>query len=165
MIYVISIKIMDQQQNDKYQNTKIYYLQDDSTGEKLYFGSTYKTLDDRLDRHKIDSFRESQSEYNSKKSKYLRSMDLKNLSIHLIEDYPCNTRNEKIKRERYWFDIYKLKLNSYKPYITHHNRDSKNEKKRQVIKCKCGYTFTYSGKSIHMKSALHQDAMKLCKLD
>ena len=72
-----------------YQNSKIYRLWCDET-DKIYIGSTTLKLCNRLAHHK--------SSHNSCRSKTLFEIS-NNVKIELIENYPCNSKEELNKKE------------------------------------------------------------------
>jgi hypothetical protein len=79
--------------NNKYQNGKIYKI----TGNGLiYIGSTTETLQKRLNRH-LHYINENR--YCSS-SKCLTGNDYK---IELLELCPCNTREELLDKEYFWY--------------------------------------------------------------
>ena len=83
---------------------KIYKLINDST-DKIYIGSTCSSLNERLNKHKNNykCFIEKKG-----KQSYITSyklLELGNVDIILIEDYPCENKKELNKRERYYIDI------------------------------------------------------------
>ena len=75
--------------------------------EIFYIGSTIQKLNKRLLLHKYSSFNIKSYEFYSKKNNYIRLMNLennngyKNISIHLIEDFPCQSKIELLFREKY----------------------------------------------------------------
>ena len=81
----------------KYQNSKIYKIVCNNSG-RIYIGSTYLTLEERLKKHELDY-----KHYLIGKCKYphIRSFDIfkdKNYSIELIKNFPCKNRTE-LERE------------------------------------------------------------------
>ena len=95
--------------DNKYQNGKIYKLVCDAT-PIVYYGSTIKPLSHRLVQHKghIDcSSREL--------------FQLGNVSIELVEEYPCNSKKELEARERIYIEFmlnnfnHKIICNKYIP--------------------------------------------------
>lgn len=77
-----------------YQNGKIYKLVSDNT-DKIYIGSTCNPLYKRLGHHKND---------NKRKEKILTSKELTKFDdckIILIEDFPCERKEQLTARERY----------------------------------------------------------------
>lgn len=119
----------------QYSDGKIYKIIDNTNGS-LYIGSTAEpTLARRLAKHRsaYKSFLNSDGKNSNLRSfQILRSGDFK---IVLIEDYPCETRDQLLSREQYWMDKTQC--------VNHQNakgHDSKNYQKfyqkvyRQVFK-------------------------------
>ena len=88
-----------------YQNGKIYKIVNDEN-DKIYFGSTtLKYLSTRLVKHRCEfkAFKEG------KRTKFCSVNEVlkyKNYKIILIENYPCNSKDELISRERYYIEKY-----------------------------------------------------------
>jgi len=87
---------------------KIYKLVSDKT-DKIYVGSCVISLNRRFSKHKC----------NTKKKCSSRKLfvDGATVSIKLIEDFPCETKNELKIRERYHI-INNDCINANKPYIS-----------------------------------------------
>jgi len=84
-----------------YKNGKIYRIVCNETG-LCYVGSTTQTLTKRLSRHKLN-FRQ----YLNEKYHYVSSFDIlekNNYDIVLIEEYPCENKNQLHKRERHYIE-------------------------------------------------------------
>jgi hypothetical protein len=84
-----------------YENGKIYKIVD-NTNDNIYIGSTCKRLCQRMAQH-----RSNYKGYLDGKISYVSSFDiLKNGSydIILIENYPCKSKEELTKRERYYIE-------------------------------------------------------------
>ena len=84
--------------DDKYKEGKIYKLIDNTNGN-IYIGSTTKTLNQRLSKHKCHY-----KIYKKGKCSVLTSFEIiknENYYIQLIENYPCNSKYELELRERY----------------------------------------------------------------
>lgn len=100
---------------DKYKRGKIYKIVCNKTGLQ-YVGSTCEpTLSRRLAVHKNDY-----NNYLNKKRRNITSFEvLKNndYSIILIEDYPCNRKEQLLQRER-WFIENTECVNKRTPYIS-----------------------------------------------
>ena len=75
-----------------YANSKIYQILCWTTGD-CYIGSTVMSLNARLQAHK------NRMSCNSKSI-----IERGNYTIELIEDYPCNTKEELLYRERFYFE-------------------------------------------------------------
>jgi hypothetical protein len=125
---------------NKYQNGKIYKIVCNKTN-LVYIGSTIqKYLSNRLKGHLYD-FKTQRK--NSTSFKVLESNDY---YIELVELYSCNSKDELLVRERYYFDIFEC-VNKLKPKITieekkeqhfkackkyrENNRDNINEKYKE----------------------------------
>jgi len=108
-----------------YQLGKVYKIESDNT-DKIYIGSTCHNLTGRLSIHK--------THYNAwlKSNKlFCSSFDILKFGgykITLIEDYPCNSKNELLLRERFHIELNKeIAININKP-ITN------NEEKKEQVK-------------------------------
>ena len=106
----------------KYQKGKIYKLVSNYTDE-IYIGSTIQPLSKRLGGHKLDFERG-----NNLSSKKL--MELGEVKIILIENFPCETKEELLKRERFYIESMKC-LNKIIPT---QNRKEWREKNKNHIK-------------------------------
>ena len=113
---------------------------------------------------------------------YLRSYDIlqnDDYQIVLIENYPCNSKNELERRERYWIEntdcvnkniptrskkeadkAYALKnadrCKQYKDQYYQKNKQTISEKGKQPFECICGVSITNSSRLNHLKSKKHQ---------
>ena len=84
-----------------YQNGKIYEIINDET-EGKYIGSTTVLLCKRMAEH-----RSNYKKYLKNGRKYITSYDIlkyDSAKIVLIENYPCNSKEELEARERYWIE-------------------------------------------------------------
>ena len=162
---------------------KIYKIVD-NTNNNVYIGSTCEpTLARRLAKHI--------SNYNCyKNGKYSYTSSFKifengNYNIVLIEDFPCENKNQLYARERYWTEnincininrnqgiIYEL--GGLKEYKKVNNREYCEKNKESILKkkkifyqnnkakltekfnCNCGGCFTKTHKSCHIKTKKHQ---------
>ena len=102
-----------------YQNGKIYKIID-NTNDNIYVGSTtQKTLARRLDNH-----RGHYKNYLEGKGRKCMSYDIiinNDYKIILIEDYPCDNRDQLRMREQYWIDKTKC-INKNRAYQSKENR-------------------------------------------
>lgn len=93
---------METNMNDRYKNGKIYKIVCNVTG-KIYIGSTcLPTLAKRLAYH-----RKGYKQYLEQKYPYVSSFEIlenNNYSIILLEEYPCETKDQLLARERYYID-------------------------------------------------------------
>jgi hypothetical protein len=79
--------------DSRYQNGKIYKLVCDAT-PIVYYGSTIQLLSKRLNIHKYSTNCCSRELF-----------ELGNVSIELIEEYPCNNKQELLARERIYIEF------------------------------------------------------------
>jgi hypothetical protein len=89
---------------NKYQRGKIYKIVSDNYN-KIYIGSTTKTLHSRLWYHNY-TYNLWKNDYGC----YLSSFKLiskGNFKIELLENYPCSLAKDLKKREQYWLDNFK----------------------------------------------------------
>lgn len=160
-----------------YSKGKIYRLVCNTT-DKQYIGSTVQLLSQRLGLHK-SIFKRF---IGGKSTKALTAFDIlfeNNYSIVLVEDYPCNNKDELMRRERYFIDTMPC-VNKNNPVQTQEEKDSykikyredpnhlikmiqyqtkyrqKNlEKSRANTVCECGGHFQHKNKLSHFKSIRH----------
>tara|TARA_R100000951_G_C2535044_1_gene147565 strand:+ start:96 stop:581 length:486 start_codon:yes stop_codon:yes gene_type:complete len=148
-----------------YNNGKIYKILNPQN-EVIYVGSTTEKLCRRYSRHKHKAIGNK---------------------IILIENCPCNSREELIKKEQEFIDQYDNLLNQqraysskeyykeyYKEYSEKHKNKIKERKKRTYqnnkekileklkvkITCECGCEITQSHILRHKKSKKHIDLME-----
>jgi hypothetical protein len=76
-----------------YQFSKIYKIVNDEMPNLVFYGSTCNVLSSRLYQHK-------------KKGTECKSHRLFNgtAKIFLVENFPCNSKNELLSRERWWIE-------------------------------------------------------------
>ncbi len=81
---------------NKYQSGKIYKIID-NTSNMVYVGSTYKTLQQRLNGHEqqFKTFKAGKHHYITS----FKILENNNYKIELIESFPCETKQELNKRE------------------------------------------------------------------
>ena len=131
-----------------YQKGKIYKLVSDHTDE-IYIGSTIQKLCTRLGQHARD-FRESKNKYTSKKL-----FELGKVKIILIENCPCDSKEELYKRERHYIETM-VCVNKYIPGRTkaEYLQDNKEEisKKRKEYRLKNNDKIKESYKEYYLKN-------------
>ena len=117
--------------NEKdYSQSKIYKIISDLT-DMIYIGSTKRVyLSDRLGKHNWEY-----REWLKGRKNYVSSFEiikLENFKIVLIENFPCNSKDELVQREQYYIDKYKSNLvNKNNSYIT--IEDKKEYKRLQQL--------------------------------
>jgi hypothetical protein len=102
------------------------------SGPYFYIGST--TL--LLCRRKAGHVQNSKSQINQKCYKYFNEVGWNNVTIRLLEQYPCNSKEELVERENEWIKINidnAYCLNSKRSKITYqellqYNRDLRRKK-------------------------------------
>jgi len=90
-----------------YEKGKIYKIISDTT-DKIYIGSTCQPLSKRHHRHKMNfnSFINGKRRYSTS----VEIIKLGNTNIILLENFPCNSKEELFSRERYYIEINKDKV-------------------------------------------------------
>ena len=76
-----------------YNNGKIYSLRN-SINDEIYVGSTTQRLSKRLYIHKRDMKTQKSKLYD-----FMNSLGAEHFYIELVEDYPCNSKEELERRE------------------------------------------------------------------
>jgi hypothetical protein len=112
---------------NKYQDGKIYKLTSKQT-DKIYVGSTIRTLDARMIQHKIQY--KCGNSHNISSAEILKYDDC---IIELIEDSPCDSKTELEKREQHYMDLYRdiiVNKHNTSQYCDH------NKPRRYCVECK-----------------------------
>lgn len=100
----------------RYKKGRIYKIID-NTNNKIYIGSTCKALSQRLAQHRYDY-----KQYLLGKMHFITSMDIlknNNYGIVLIEEYPCDNKEQLLSRERHYIEISINCVNKAIPMRTH----------------------------------------------
>lgn len=158
------------EQNDeinRYREGKIYKLIDETNGN-IYIGSTTKTIEQRLLKHK-----NSYKCYLNGKQGYTTSfiiLENKNYKIELIELFACNNKRELINREGWYIrnlNCINKRLENRteeekKNYITQYIIDNKdklnnnnNIRNKQKYICNCGKKLNKGNKTNHKRTKKH----------
>jgi hypothetical protein len=95
-----------------YVNSLIYKMVS-ALDDKIYVGSTRGTLRLRKSKHKSAS----KIKPNRRVYEHLNRVGWSNVRIVLIESFPCNNRDELIRREQYYIDLLKPELNKNSSYV------------------------------------------------
>jgi hypothetical protein len=167
-------------QNNRYKNGKIYKIVCNVSG-KIYIGSTCKkSLSRRLSYHRIDY-----KLYLKQKQHFISSYEVlenNNYSIILLEEYPCETKEQLLARERYYIEnnecVNKViptrnKNERSKEYyqenkekISKQHKDyyDKNKNKwSEHTKCECGGHYAKCHKQRHLRTQKHLAYLKTLK--
>ena len=160
-----------------YQQSKIYKIINEELKGLVYYGSTTRTLKHRFKGHKDDSKIKNCS------SKALFSVGTP--EIILLELYPCSSKADLLKRERYWIEgnecvnhniPYRTQKENIElkkqyqqdnkeqlaEYIKQYRQDNKqtlNEK----FECECGGQYTHKHITTHFKTKKHKEFISLKK--
>lgn len=106
---------------NKYSNSKIYKLTSSHTNN-IYIGSTTMSLCKRFNCHKSDYRR-------LKYVSYCELLLYQDCKIELIEIYPCETKQQLLKREGYYIDNFRnIVVNIHTPGQTSKERRTKSGK-------------------------------------
>lgn len=145
-----------------YQNGKIYRVV--STNGLQYVGSTTQPLVKRKSVHIKDykKWKQGKKRFTSVN----RLLDDDNeIDIILIENYPCETKEQLHSRERYWIE--NIQGGCVNIYIPTRTREEYRETNKQHLKnwytteiqCECGRTIRKGTKARHLRSQIHQTLM------
>ena len=156
----------------KYQRGKIYKIVDNTNGN-IYIGSTCEPmLSRRLAKHKMEY-----KYYIAKRPGQcfltcFKILENKNYNIVLVENYPCQTKDELHARERYYIESSTC-VNKYIPGRSKREyRETHKKKKRFLIKhimrhikknyikkinCPCGSVYQKCSSMKHKRTFNHQN--------
>ena len=170
-----------------YQNGKIYKIINDDND--LYYGSTTVPLWQRIGQHR----RVYKGKIEGRNNKNLASFEIlkfNNVQIVLVEDYPCERKEQLHSRERFWIENNKCvnkcipcrtlkeyrddnkekkklydknnieKSREYKKKWKDNNKDKIKEYNVQKIICECGCEITRGCLSKHRKTKKHNNLLK-----
>jgi len=150
-----------------YAQSKIYKISAQGTND-IYVGSTTKRyLSQRFVKHRTDY-----SRWKNGKFVKVSSFDLfeqygvNNCNIILIENYPCNSKDELRSREDHYIRTLPNVINKYnavfnrreyenKPERIEYHRQHKKKEFATKIVCGCGMQTDKSNKSRHERSKRH----------
>ena len=152
---------------NKYLGGKIYSLSSYSRPDLVYVGSTFKTLNQRLNGHisQFNSFNRGKVKTNYSSFEIIKLGDY---HIDLIENFPCENRIQLHARETYFIKTM-VCVNKMVSYRTdeekkqEHLRCNREHKKKynQITNiCDCGQEFVRNYKSMHLKSVFHKNYLK-----
>ena len=167
---------------NKYQRGKIYRIICNITNLCYVGSTTYHTLAQRLSVHKTDFKRWKENKLKHKCSS-VNVLESNNYNIILIENFPCNCRDElecvnlvlpSRTRQEYLIDNKDKILSSRKEhYYSNHERKleiartyreknpdkviecNKKQAEMPPILCECGMYYTYKHKARHLSSKRH----------
>jgi len=127
-----------------YANGKIYKIVN-NIDDEIYVGSTCNPLYKRKGGHKSNGINKYSQQFNYK---HWNRIGWDNIDIVLIENYPCASKDELHRRERYWIENLKPSLNKRVPTRTmneyyYDNRYTKLEYAKEQRKINTEYNKEY----------------------
>ena len=146
---------------NRYSNGVIYAIRSFLTN-KYYIGSTCMPLYKRFYGHK-----QAAKSHNRNGKNYISSCKIINYGdayIELLENYPCNSKNELNKREGELIRQHKdVVVNVIKGQGT--TKEEQEETYKERFECECGWHYTRAGKAAHLKTLIHIYELKKDKND
>lgn len=143
---------MTEKDNNRYDNGKIYKLVND-VNEEIYVGSTCMPLHKRLYEHKYRAKKKPEM----KVYKCLNVVGWESVKIILVEDYPCKSKDELIRRERYWIETLKPSLNKNIPTRT--KKEYRDDNRKELIEKHRAYNKAHK-EEINAKKKVYREAHK-----
>ena len=143
---------------------KIYKIISGST-EKIYIGSTIKSLEERLDRHEDNYENWFNTDFKNSYCSSFEILKYGDYKIELLEDYPCLNRSELLEREGFYqISNYSICVNIL---IAGKNINFRKMKLQSKYICDCGQTIQnkYKTRRSHSKSDSHKSKIKELHLD
>ena len=137
---------------------RIYKITSINT-DKIYIGSTTKSLTERLRCHEYNYKAYQNGKMNNVKS--FEILEKENYKIQLLEKIEYDAKTELFKREGYYIrkhrDICVNKCIAGRTLEQYRidNRDKLREKQNEKFECVCGKTYTRSNKTKHEKTKIH----------
>jgi len=165
-----------------YSKSKIYKIESSET-DQIYIGSTCRSLKERLHEHKADY-----KSYLKGNQHYITSFEIVKYAdcyITLIEDYPCESKEDLLKREgklikrhdnvvnkkiegrthqesmKQYYENNKAKIKESMKQYRDNNKDKIKQHNKEYrenptkIHCACGSTYVFYHKSDHLKTKKH----------
>ena len=153
-----------------YQESKIYKLVCNKT-DMIYYGSTTQPLYKRKAEHKKDFVNKKRRPLSSKKI-----IENGDYDIILVEDFPCERKEQLLSRERYYIDNnecinlerpittleekkqYKAEWAKKNPQVkTQEQKQKEYDRKKEIIVCECGINICRGALLKHKKTKKHND--------
>ena len=88
---------------NKFNNGKIYKITND-VNDECYIGSTCNTLTYRWSMHKVHY--QSPKYQEIKVYKFMSDIGIEHFKIELVEEYPCETKEQILQREGYFINLF-----------------------------------------------------------
>ena len=154
-----------------YQESKIYKLVCNKTG-MIYYGSTTQLLSKRKSEHK--------TKIKGRPSVSKKIIENEDYDIILVEDFPCERKEQLLMRERYYIDNnecinldkpittleekkqYKAEWSKKNPYkFTEEQKQKNYDKKKEKITCKCGLKISRASNLRHKQTKKHIERINM----
>jgi predicted GIY-YIG superfamily endonuclease len=160
---------------------KIYRVVCNTTGLTYYGSTTQKKLARRMDKHRSDFKRFFEGKKNKPLLTCFQVLENKNCVILLVEEFPCDNKQE-LERREYYYILNNECVNKMYPTRTDaeyreqnkdiisvrnmeyrlKNRDKLRDNNKILTTCAlCGITHTKVNKSQHLKSNKHKEGLIL----
>jgi hypothetical protein len=155
-----------------YQTAKIYKIVGNIDNSKCYIGSTVQPLYSRMSGHR----QKYRKQHPITSGQIFDEYGVENCSIVLIENFPCDSKEELHKRERYWIETMdcvnkcipsrtnqefrednKEKIREDKRKYRELNKEKIREHKNQHCDCECGGKYVWGSKARHEQTKKHQN--------
>jgi hypothetical protein len=142
---------------------KIYELVND-VDDEVYVGSTTKSLKRRLRGHK----KVARIKPNRKLYKHLNAIGWDHVSINLICEVECETKQERYQYEGIYMEQLESTLNErvagrtgkeWAKQYYEKNKDAIAKRLNQKYTCECGGRYTHVHKARHFRTQKHQQYM------
>ena len=114
-----------------YQLAKIYKLINDIDDDEYYGSSTFPYLTDRFRCHR-NCCKDLSGRRNSILYKKMREIGVEHFKIILVEQFPCNSKEELNIREQYYLDLHKPKLNEFNAVLQDNEFYKENKRKKYL---------------------------------
>lgn len=133
---------------------KIYGIRND-VNDKLYIGITGQTLKERWYSHKTMSMTKNYKLYNA-----MNDIGIQHFKIFLIEDYPTDTIEKLMEREKYYIQQYDTIQNGYNTNISARTKEERKKHKADLDRV---YREVKGQELLDKKKAYYQQNKERCK--
>lgn len=106
-----------------YSQGKVYLIYIPGLEEYGYVGSTIQTLQERFKKHKEVAKNQHQYKFAS----CVLFDDGNEVCIKLLEDYPCETKQQLLEKEKFWLQQYPDAVNKNPPILTEEERKQRHK--------------------------------------
>lgn len=114
-----------------YSKAFIYRINNTNDEKDEYVGGTAQTKELRMKGHHWDIFKR---QITSKFAKRVREVGWESWEMKLLENYPCNDKDELRMREQWWIDQRKPNLNTAKAYTTTAEKVETHRKNQELFR-------------------------------